>query len=90
MSQEAWGRVLKVALLSKPLNRRLLKRVTSASSFVRTQMLWILSVDLGLHVSEAQQIYLTGTNMVLDTYLTILTRSMSIVNQSCVALRISL
>ena len=90
MSQEAWGRVLKVALLSKPQNRQLLKRVASASSFVRTQMLWILSVDLGLHVSEAQQIYLTGTNMVLDTYLTILTRSMSIVNQSCVALRISL
>ena len=33
---------------------QLLKRVTSASSFVQTQMLWILSVDLGLPISEAQ------------------------------------
>ena len=45
------------------------KKSPSACSFVRTQMSQILSVDLGLHVSEAQQIYLTGTNMVLVTYL---------------------
>ena len=53
-------------------------------------MLWILSIDLGLHVSEARQIYSTGTNMVLDAYYTILTQSMSIVNQSCVDIRVSL
>ena len=60
----------------------------SAGSFVQTQMFWNLGIDLGPPVGELRQIYLTGTNIVLDTYLTILTQSMSIVNQSCVALRI--